>query len=346
MFVTSDEQRGGLLVAVISGGRPKLMERPIARTFLDDLAGSGVADVVWVVSDKDAPGYERDDHPIVEYPSGWAYEYASRHWMQTTPPDRKTGFYGAFPGREWACLEAERRGCWGVLQIDDNVNRLSVPRGGAGAFAVARDHGGLAMFMDLIAAVALSTNGRMVGANLDAVITAEPTVARAGFPYSLFIEQVGEGREHWYGPFEDDITHAFQYGTRADGATAALLPMLRYSKESKSKSGMRAKYNHERSVQLQRIFPESAKVSVRATRSNGKGTPRVFHTMLPGAIRNPLTVHNPELFGAVREKLGRMVVEWNDAQLEANRDKVARRVAKAKTAVKVSKVAEPPAGDQ
>ncbi|MFD7247834.1 hypothetical protein ACFV6Y_38535 [Streptomyces massasporeus] len=328
MFVTSDEQRAGLLVAVISGGRPTLAERPVHK-FFDQLTAAGFPEIVWVVNERDVPGYEPDDHEIVQYPHDWAYQYASSHWMQPTPPDPAAGFFGAFPGREWACREAERRGCWGVLQLDDNINRLSVPRGGAGAFAVARNHGGLGMFADLIAAVALSTNGRMVGANLDAVISAEAIIARAGFCYSLFIEKVGEGREEWYGPFEDDITHAFQYGTRADGATAAVLPMLRYAKESKSKTGMRAKYNHERAVQLQRIFPESAKIGVRATASNGKGNARVFHTMLPGAIRNPLAVHDREMFGAVGEKLGRMVVEWNDAQMEANREKVARRVAAA-----------------
>jgi len=58
----------------------------------------------------------------------------------------------------------------------------------------------------------------MVGANLDAIPYVKLQIARAGFTYSMFVEKVGPGREPWYGPFEDDITHAFQYGIRADGA--------------------------------------------------------------------------------------------------------------------------------
>ncbi|TWS24443.1 hypothetical protein FK268_12705 [Tsukamurella sputi] len=214
-----------------------------------------------------------------------------------------------------------------TLPIDSVTPAPDNPRGGAGAFNVVRQNGGLGLFADLLAAVTLSTNGRMVGANLDAVINAEATIARPGFPYSCFIEQVGAGREEWFGPFEDDITHAFQYGTRADGATALLMPLLRYMKESKSKTGMRAAYNHERAVQLQRIFPESAKVSVRATHSNGKGAPRVFHTMQPGAIRNPLMIHDQQLFGAVRTRMGDLLEQWNTEQEKGNRAKIQRRIA-------------------
>lgn len=326
MSVTSSDQLGGLLVAVITGGRPTLNERPTAK-HLAGVEALGVKDIVWVVSEKDAPGYERDHHPLAVYPRDWAEEYARTHWMQTTPPE-PGAFLGAFPGREWACLEAERRGCWGVLQLDDNIMHLRVARSTVAGTRVAARHGGLGLFADLLAGVALSTNARSVGANLASVprmAASDWKVARAGFPYSLFIERVGEGREHWYGPFEDDITHSFQYGTRADGATAAVMPFLIYQKESKSKSGMRSKYNHTRAVQLQRIFPESARIGVRATKSNGRGGPRVFHTMQAGAIRNPLTVHNPELFGAVKTKLAGLMDEWHAAYLATNREKVLRR---------------------
>lgn len=108
MFVTSDEVRGGLLVAVISGGRPRLDQRAVSR-FLPDLHAAGVQDIVWVVSDQDAPSYEQDEHPLCVYPRAWALDYARGHWMQPQKPG-PDAFLGAFPGREWACREAERRG--------------------------------------------------------------------------------------------------------------------------------------------------------------------------------------------------------------------------------------------
>src|SRR5699024_12421324 len=136
----------------------------------------------------------------------------------------------------------------------------------------------LASYADFLAWFMKSTNGWRVGANLSSIPVPGKGVIRSGFCYSLFLERVGEGREHWYGPFEDDITHAFQYGTRADGAAPLLVPLLLYTKENKSSSGMRKHYNHKRAVQLQRIFPESARIGVRRTTSNGAGDARVFHS--------------------------------------------------------------------
>lgn len=323
MFVSSAEQRSGLLVAVISGGRPRVKERPTAR-FLPSLKAYAPADIVWAVSEKDAPGYESDGHPLVVYPRDWALEYATRHWMNPTPPD-PDGFLGAFPGREWACLEAERRGCWGVLQIDDNVTMLALQRGSRAAYQVIRDAGSLGFFADVLGALSLSTNARMVGAQLQAAASSSSTLLRPGFPYSMFVERVGTGREPWYGPFEDDITHALQYGSRADGATAAVVASLRYTKESRSTSGMRSAYNHERSKQLQRLFPEGAKVGVRKTKSNGLGDPRVFHTMPRGAIRNPVTVTDPALFSAVKGEVQRRTAEWAAYEQQFNREKVLKR---------------------
>lgn len=326
MYVSTDEQQSGLLIAVISGGRSALSQRPTFR--LLDAMGSFAADVVWVVSEKDASGYEPDGRHMAVYPTGWARQYAATHWMQPQAPD-PAGFLGAFPGREWACLEAERRGCWGVLQLDDNITDLHMPRAGLVGKQIVDRNGGLALFADLLAAVALSTNGRMVGAQLGGIGIARPVIARAGFPYSIFVERVGVGREHWYGPFEDDITHAFQYGIRADGATASVIPSLRYGKESKSKSGMRGAYNEHRSQQLARIFPESAKVGIRRSKSNGYGGPRIFHTMARDAIRNPLVVHDRELFGRAKARIESLMIEWHEAHRIANVAKVAKRAAAA-----------------
>jgi hypothetical protein len=325
-WLTSDTDRAGILVAVISGGRPELKQRPTHK-FLPRLHTAGVQDIVWVVSDRDAPRYESDGHEIVTYSRDWAESYAAAHWLLPGHPD-PNAFLGAFPGREYACLEAERRGCWAVLQLDDNIVRLAFPRGAAASFEIGRRMGQLAGFLDLITAVALSTNGRMVGANLDAIPYVKLRVARAGFTYSLFLERVGAGREEWYGPFEDDITHGFQYGTRADGATPILLPLLRYMKtgvREKQATGMRAAYDHTRSVQLQRIFPESAKINIRAKHSNGKGEARVFHTMLPGAIRNPMVVTDHELFLAVKTRIEDLLIEWRQESEAMTRAKINAR---------------------
>lgn len=326
-YITNPEQRSGLLVAVITGGRPNLIERQTSG-LLPHLKTFGMHNIVWVVSDKDADGYERDDHELAVYTREWAYEYAREHWMLAEPPE-PGGFFGAFPGREWACLEAERRGCWGVLQLDDNIMKLCMPRGTKASYRIAERNGGLALYADLLCAVALSTNSHMTGANLNSVANDAGVVARAGFPYSLFIERVGEGREHWNGPYEDDITHAFQYGTRADGATAAVLPSIRYLKESKSKTGMRSKYNHMRSVQLQRIFPESAKLMIKKQRSNGRGGPRIFHQMQNNAVRNRLTVLDPDLWGAAKARIEQLIEEWHPLQIEMTREKIAKRTAAA-----------------
>ena len=167
----------------------------------------------------------------------------------------------------------------------------------------------------------------MVGANLSSMGSPQIGVSRPGFPYSCFIERVGEGREHWFGPFEDDITHAFQYGTSAESGTALVCPMVQYAKESTSKSGMRSRYNHERSVNLHRIFPESAKVVAMATKSDGRKESggRVFHKMRNGAIRNPQVITDRELYGQIRERLQGLFNEYLAMRKEHNRQKVQKR---------------------
>jgi hypothetical protein len=294
MFATSDEDRAGLLVAVVTGGRPLLKQRTTHRYF-PGIRRAGVHDIVWVARERDAEKLEDDGTEIVAYPERWAFEYARDHWMNPQMPVEEGGFYGAFPGREWACREAERRGCWGVLQLDDNIDRVLFMADTRGGRAVFEANGGIAMVADILAGVALSTNAWSVGGQLSSVPPeGRIIVARPGFPYSLFVERVGEGREEWYGPFEDDITHSLQYGSRADGATAAVVPLLRYHKEQGSKTGMRAKYDQGRSRQLQALNPHAASVGVNRRRSNGQGTPRVYHRLPGGAIRNPLAMTDPE----------------------------------------------------
>lgn len=328
MFVTSSADRAGLLVAVISGGRRTLKLRPTSR-FLGEARAAGVQDVIWLVGDWEAEKYERDENPLVTYSREWAFQYAKDHWTSPDRPPQEDGWIGVFPGREAACLEAERRGCWGVLQLDDNIVDRYLLRATRGGKSIVNVRGGLAFYIDMLVGVALSTNARMVGAQLASIANERYRVARPGFPYSCFIEKVGEGREHWYGLFEEDIFHAIQYGDRSDGSTAALLPLLRYQKASAqvgATGGMRAYYDHERSRQLQALNPHAVRIMVKKTMSNGRGTPRIFHNMPAGAIRNPLVVTDPELYGRVAEAQFECMRDWKHAEREGNREKARLRL--------------------
>jgi hypothetical protein len=311
MSVTPRSDLAGVLPVVISGGRPALAQRSTAR-LLPALAGV-TADPVWLVRDDQAAEYERDRWELAVYPLAAAEEYAAAHW--TAPePYRPGAFLGAFTGREWACRLAEERGCWAVLQLDDNLACLYAFTGYGICAELVTEHGGLGLYADILTAVTLATNSRMTGAALDSVprdARVVRQVARAGFPYSLFIERTGPGREPWHGPTEDDILHAWQYAVRADTATAAVLTPLGYHKENTARTGMRAHYDHGRAAGLQRAAPEMASIQVLARHSNGRGEPRVFHRMTPAAIRRraPLTVTNPALYGAVADALDELAAD-------------------------------------
>jgi len=169
------------------------------------------------------------------------------------------------------------------------------------------------MYADVLAAITLSTNGWMTGAFLTAVPPSNEklVISRTGFPYSLFLERIGAGREEWYGPYEDDITHAYQYGNNTDNSTALLVPMLGYMKEHASATGMRKNYNSARSVSLQRIFPETAKIGIYNGKANGRGGSRVFHKMIPGAIRTPMIVTDRELYASVGSYLSELAKRFS-----------------------------------
>lgn len=314
-----------LQVAIISGGRPKLKQRATAR-LLAPLKNAGIKHIAWVVSEKDAPQYEHDEHPIETYGTEWAYNYAAAHWMKTAKPN-PGDVLGAFPGREWACRLAARNHCRYLLQLDDNIQRLSIGgRNTAAAGETAKQLDGLLFFAQTLTNITAATNTRMCGAQLSAVAGNKKTIlARTGFPYSLFIEQIDNKREPWYGPFEDDITHAYQYGTRSDGATATLVPLLTYHKESKSKTGMRSNYQHDRARYLQQIFPETAGVTYIGSTANGRGEGRIFHKMKTGAIRNPLTITNPELWDTTRQQLTDALNLWGKLEAVRMREKVIKR---------------------
>ena len=301
-MITPDDKLRGILPVIISGGRPALKQRPTS-LLLPALKGV-TADPVWVTNVEDGIQYESDGNEIDVYSRAWAEEYAESHWTGIDPLIRNDGsFLGAFAGREWACRLAEERGCWAVLQLDDNIIDLSVFRRHYTACSrIVDEEGGMRMYADLLAAITLSTNGWMTGAFLAAVPPSSNekiVVSRTGFPYSLFIERVGPGREEWYGPYEDDITHAYQYGNNHTQQTALLVPMLNYMKDHASQTGMRKNYNSKRAVPLQRIFPQTARIGVYKGKANGRGAPRVFHKMIPGAIRTPQIIKDHELYGEV-----------------------------------------------
>lgn len=321
--VTSTDALAGVLPCVISGGRPTLDERRTGR-WLGALHGV-TRDPVWIVRDDEAGGYEDDGHELVTYPRAWAEEYAAAHWTDIRPY-QSGGFLGAFPGREWAGRVAEERGCWAVLQIDDNIVQFYVSTAYGVAARTMHALGGLGMYADLITAVALSTNAAMCGANLASVNPggAHMVFARRGFPYSLFLERTGPGRMPWHGPSEDDIIQAIQYGASAASTTAALVLPLRYQKDNtRYDGGLRRWYDDTRSVGLQRMHPEAARLVVRRARSNGRGEPRVFHHMTPTAIRTPLVVTDRALFGAARDR----TLEVARATAKAVHDDLPRRVA-------------------
>ena len=279
MSVTPADKLAGLLPVVISGGRPKLAQRPTARLLpaLDGLT----APPVWLVREDEASSYERDGHEVASYPRAFAEAYAQGHWTGAAPY-QPGGFLGAFCGREAACLLAEARHCWGVMQLDDNLTHLACYMLNPASCRVVTQAGGLGLFADLLAAVTLATNGAMVGAALTAAHPAgsllagdKPIFARPGFPYSCFIEVVSPAREPWYGPTEDDILHAYQYGANASAATALVVVPLRYRKDHRAKDGMRQAYDHTRSVGLQRVAPQMAQLAIMRRANNSGAKPRV-----------------------------------------------------------------------
>ena len=338
-MITPAEKLKGILPVIISGGRPRLRSRQTA-LMLPDLEGI-TSPPVWIVSSLDAGGYESDGHEISVYDRDWAEDYAAEHWMGMEPLVKSSGaFLGAFPGREWACRLAEERGYWAVLQLDDNILDLSVFRRHYGVCSkIAEDEGGLGMYADVLAAVTLSTNGWMTGVHLAAVPPSsneKMVVSRTGFPYSLFLERVGPGREEWYGPYEDDITHAYQYGNSPENATALMVPMLGYMKEHTSATGMRKNYNATRSVQLQRLFPETARIGIYNGKANGRGGPRVFHRMVPGAIRTPMIITDRELYGQVAGYLTSLAKRFAKEYRESVMARAEDKARKARVAISLA----------
>jgi|SRR5215831_7704310 len=331
MSVTPTGKLAGILPVAISGNRPALRDRKTAR-FLGSLVGV-TADPVWLVRDDRAGGYDRDGFEVATFPADWAEEFAAGHWIGDVPYAGPGGFLGCFTEREAAVRLAAERGFWAVLQLDDNLARLGAFFGGQPGVEVVRRRGGLGFYADILAAVTLATNSKMTGASLDAVHPGSQVgvFARAGFPYSLFIERADREDERlpYFGPIEEDILHAYQYGSGADDATAALVLPLHYRKDMSVGGGMRPGYaDHKRTVGIQRVAPDAVKLGVRAKHANGRGGPRVFHTLRPWAW-TPLAVYDEPLYLAAADVMREVAGEVMAEHRENCAAKVARRAERA-----------------
>ncbi len=312
-----------LLIAVITGGRPRLADRP-TRNLFKSLRTLG--DIEYVVREDQAAEYEDDPGvPLNVYPVSWADRYARTHWRHPRAVFEPGGFHGAFTGREWVMQDAERRGYDLVLQLDDNITAF----GPVDALRTShyRDILQPVDSVRVVVEIAMSTNLWMFGAQLTAVQRPESApIARTGFPYSVFVEKTGEGRMPYYGPFEDDIMHALEYGLSGGaGRTAGLTPAINYFKENSSKTGMRKHYNPERGLELVRRYPNNARLIEGPTSSSptskGRGVRHLLNTKGFTSIR----IEDEARFALARADLEHLVkIARERLDLEA-RKKIAKR---------------------
>lgn len=249
-----------VLVCVITGGRPRLADRPTRKHF-ESLHAAGFEHIEWVLREDHAADYELDDHELNTYGVKWANEYARAHWRHPIARFEPGGFHGAFTGREWAMQSATERGFDAVLQLDDNVTTLGLLKSTQPAFRKAMDAG---VMLSLLVELAACTNVMMLGAQLASVPPTKMQTVRPGYPYSVFVEKTA-GRMPYFGPFEDDIMHALEYARHGGPMrTAGLAEAMTYDKDHKSKSGMRKHYDGTRGLEIARRYP--ANVTLRVSR--------------------------------------------------------------------------------
>lgn len=286
-----------VLVAVITGGRPALSERPTLR-LLDRLSAAGYPHIEWVVREDHAPDYDvSDGRPLNVYTKQFASTYARAHWRHPRARWAPDGFFGAFPGREHVMRSAEARGFRYVLQLDDNVTGLSCAAAGGSDYGERVADMTPDEALGILLGLAASTNAAMCGMQLTAVVP-EPQlrVIRPGYPYSVFVETVTPYRVPYFGPFEDDVMHALDYALSATPVTAAVVPSLLYIKESKSKTGMRKHYNVERGLGLVQHFPQNAKLTESRRSASVADTERGIRHVLNTKGFTPVQVTDMALY--------------------------------------------------
>lgn len=311
-----------ILVQVITGGRPELRERYTAK-YLEEL--SQIATVEWCIREDHVAAYEKDDHPFNVYTTEFANEFARTHWRHPKAEWKPGGFFGAFPGREWACRSAAERGYDAVLQLDDNITDV-------GPIAATKRQyvRGITSTSELVALLAefqASTNASMLGFQLSSVIPRRhPKIMRPGYPYSIFMEKVGPGRLPYYGPFEDDIMHALEYSLNGGpGRTAAVMDTLTYRKDSQSKSGMRGHYNPQRGLEIARRYPRNAKLVEGPRTSSPTEKERGVRHVLNTRGFTPVRINDAERFARAEERLRDIISQGKAATRVTNRDKIMRR---------------------
>lgn len=312
-----------VLVAIITGGRPELDARP-TRQYVEPLRAAGITDVEWVIRADHAPGYERDDLPLNVYSVKWASAFARAHWRHPTAVWEHGGFFGAFPGREWAMRSAEERGYDAVLQMDDNVTTLGLLNSTMPAYRAALDGGEvLRVLIDLC----LSTNARMLGGQLNSVMpTGLIQTVRPGYPYSVFVERCGPGRMPYYGPFEDDIMHALEYARHGGpNRTAAVVDAIRHKKEYKSKGGMRTAYDATRGLEIARRYPENARIGMGRKSSSPRDNERGVRHFLTTKGFTPVRVTDLDRYTAADRRLREALVVAERLKREQDARKIARR---------------------
>lgn len=314
-----------VLVCVITGGRPGLAQRPTAR-FFPALRASGFTDIEWVVREDHAAKYEADDQPFNIYTTAFADSYSRGHWRHPTAVWEPGGFFGAAPGREWAMRSAEERGYDAVLQMDDNVEHLGLLNCTQPSFRAALDPGEM---LRLLAELSASTNVMMLGAQLNSSPPqGKVRVVRGGFPYSVFIEKCGPGRMPYYGPFEDDIMHALEYALHGGpGRTAGVVDLMRYNKEARSKSGMRAHYDASRGLEIARRYPSNVTLRVSRKTSSPRTTSgeRGVRHFLKTTGFTPIRVTDSARFTAAERELKAAVARGQRLKIEQDRKKMRRR---------------------
>lgn len=312
-----------VLVAIITGGRTALSDRPTAQ-YVETLRESGFTDIEWVLREDHAAAYERDDLPLNTYTVDWASEYARTHWRHPTAVWEHGGFFGAFPGREWAMRSGEERGFDAVLQMDDNVTTLGVLNSTLPAY---RDALSAGECLRILTDLALSTNAMMTGGQLNSIMPSGLiTTIRPGYPYSVFVERTGPGRLPYFGPFEDDIMHALEYARNGGPhRTAAVVDAIRYNKEYKSRGGMRAQYDASRGLEIARRYPENVRIGVGRKSSGPRDTEKGVRHFTNTKKFTPVRVIDAARFTAADKRLREALVRGGELKREQDRRKIVRR---------------------
>lgn len=314
-----------ILICAITGGRPKLEDRPTSK-HLDDLRAAGY-DTAWVIREDQIDGYEPDTHPFETYPVEWADQYARTHWRHPVAKFTAGGFHGAFTGREWAMRLGAAGNYDAVFQLDDNLTFIGPLDSSRRSY---RETSSAIEIFKIMQDITFATNVVMCGIQLNSVpAPPEPLLIRPGFPYSAFIEKVSPTRLPYYGPFEDDIMHALDYGLSAAPTTVAIIDAFRYNKTYGGSTGMRSQYSATRGLGIARLYPKNVRLSPGArtssptTREDDRGMRHYLNTK----GFTPVNITDKARFETAAAAVTRIIELCRHAYHIDSRDKMNRRSA-------------------